>query len=54
MLSQAAKTHNKRKWCGLISIDPESENSAHGRRIAGGGNEYFFFSEITQSPYLKS
>ena len=41
MLSQAALTHNKR--CGLISIDPESKNSAQGRRIAGGGNEYFFF-----------
>ena len=39
MLSQAASTHNKRKWCGLIFIDLESENSAQGRRIASGGNE---------------
>ena len=53
MLSQAAKTHNKRKWCGLISIDPESENSAQGRRIAGGGNEYFFFLKSPRAPTLK-
>ena len=39
MLSQAVSTHNKRKWCGLIFIDLESENSAQGRRIVSGGNE---------------
>ena len=53
MLSQAASTHNKRKWCGLIFIDLESENSAQGRPIAGGGNEYFVFLKSPRAPTLK-